>query len=990
METSTGPLGKHVMSSRQDPSAPSGRKRNVGFIELPDEALDVFSHYTQLPDWDVVLVVSQVYDSYAVRMAEILQVPVLDAANRLSLLSCDRVIVGQRPMSLLATVREILEETPVEVVPVVDALRDLGISDMPASPRSEKPGDAERFTAPLDDGIWTDPEPAEASAQPAPDPGVDVNSTVEAGHGVDKVEAGAEVEPDAGGWASNRWPGAVDEITFIPRRDPVKADPEADPTEVVATDRPMGDPPAEDDPAETLGSTETADTAPAFNPVSAEVAEVDLSDPEVEDDAAADRPVEEDLADDGPADALAANRPAEETSDDDGPVRKRDSRQWTPRMVIPSGEARRSVDSTAVAASAEPAAEAPSGPAFDAGTLLGADLRERLGALALDENEDRLLREILQLAVRATHGQSGSIMLLDEDGENLRIAEAQGLSTEVVANTRRKVGKGVAGQVFASGTARIVRGHAPESVDHVEGRAYRESASVPILSDGRPIGVLNVNVDSEGFTLDDKALSLLTRFAKEASGAILKALDLRRLDGAQRQEALQRQVDRLMALQESLPSRIHAVGDALGAALAADFVHFFVVDPLGRRLELLTPPRGTAVWHPKSQPLDKGFLGWAVREGTPRLLGVAEDGREERAAMICLPIQSTRPHALVVLENVPLAGTSPEKIMDLLTRLVEHVEEIIGVEEGVDAQELLYQLKMRVSDQSPQLLPLPPVLRTRAALELAVQLLAGEAAIWVPPHGARPVTSEPHTARSANLLAEARASLDLLSELVQDRGAVAGGSDAAGWDAKAPRGPAPYVGVSASGDAEGVLLLFFSPDETVGSPAQVPAQVLLEVLVKISEVCSAGGGEDIATAPEPAGGNPVVPNPRTAMGSKELEALVHQEWLRSRRYGHAFALTRFRLRTGGNEDPVDLRDFILREKRDVDLVAEARSGTYVVLSPEVDRNPDGISRRLSEKWRRRAGAEPLDVDQRVFPRDGHAERTYQAWLRGEEASGRAA
>ncbi len=657
-------------------------------------------------------------------------------------------------------------------------------------------------------------------------------------------------------------------------------------------------------------------------------------------------------------------------------------------MAIPSGEARRTADPAAMAVSADPVAEAPRGPAFDAGTLLGADLRERLGALALDANEDRLLREILQLAVRASHAQTGSIMLLDEDGENLRIAEAQGLSPEIVANTRRKVGEGVAGQVFASGTARIVRGNAPESADHAEGRAYRESASVPILSDGRPIGVLNVNVEAAGFTLDDKALSLLTRFAKEASGAILKALDLRRLDGAQRREALMRQVDRLMALQENLPSRLHAVGDALGAALAADFVHFFVVDPLGRRLELQTPPRGTAVWHPKSQPLDKGFLGWAVREGTPRLLGVAEDGRDERAAMICLPIQSTRPHALVVLENVPLAGTSPEKIMALLTRLIDHVEQIIGVEEGVDAQELLYQLKMRVTDQTPQFAPLPPVLRTRAALELAVQLLAGEAAIWVPPHGARPVTSEPHTARAANLLAEARASLDLLSELVQDRGAVAGGSDAAGWDAKAPRGPAPYVGVSTGGDEGGVLLLFFAPDETVGSPAQVPAQVLIEVLVKISEVCSTGGGEDIATAP--ATRPPVAPHSRSVLGSQELEALVHQEWLRSRRYGHAFALTRFRLKPGGNGNPADLREFILREKRDVDLMAEIRAEVFVVLSPEVDRNPEGLSRRLSEKWRRRAGAEPLEIDQRVFPRDGHAERTYQAWLRGEEASGRAA
>jgi len=327
-------------------------------------------------------------------------------------------------------------------------------------------------------------------------------------------------------------------------------------------------------------------------------------------------------------------------------------------------------------------------------------------------------------------------------------------------------------------------------------------------------------------------------------------------------------------------------------------------------------------------------------------------------------------------------------VMALLNRMIDHVQEIIGVEEGVDAQELLYQLKMRVTDQMPQLAPLPPVQRTRAALELAVQLLAGEAAIWVPPHGARPVTSEPHTSRAANLLAEVRASLDLLSELVQDRGAVAGGSDAPGWDAKAPRGPAPYVGVSA-GSEQGVLLLFFSPDETVGSPAQVTAQVLLEVLAKISEICSPGFTEKVAAAAPPAR-KPVAPNSQAVMDAKEMDALIHQEWLRSRRYGHAFALTRFRLKAGDEAGPARLGDFILREKRDVDLMAEVRPGAFVVLSPEVDRNPDGLRRRLSEAWRRRPGAAALEVEQRVFPRDGHAETLYHAWVRGEEASSRAA
>ena len=90
------------MFTSGDESATPRRKRNLGFIELPDHALDVLSHYTQRADWDVVLVVGHARDSHVMRMAEILQIPAMDAPERLPLLGCDRVIVNDQTASLLA------------------------------------------------------------------------------------------------------------------------------------------------------------------------------------------------------------------------------------------------------------------------------------------------------------------------------------------------------------------------------------------------------------------------------------------------------------------------------------------------------------------------------------------------------------------------------------------------------------------------------------------------------------------------------------------------------------------------------------------------------------------------------------------------------------------------------------------------------------------------------------------------------------------------
>ena len=71
--------------------APS--KKVIGFIELPDDALDLFGHYARRPDWEVGVVVSIDGQSYAARMAGILTIPLLDRPNRPALVTCDRLIV---------------------------------------------------------------------------------------------------------------------------------------------------------------------------------------------------------------------------------------------------------------------------------------------------------------------------------------------------------------------------------------------------------------------------------------------------------------------------------------------------------------------------------------------------------------------------------------------------------------------------------------------------------------------------------------------------------------------------------------------------------------------------------------------------------------------------------------------------------------------------------------------------------------------------------
>ena len=500
----------------------SSPKKIIGFIELPDEALDLFGHYARRPDWEVGVVVSIDGQSYAARMAGILKIPLLDRPNRPALVTCDRLIVGKKP-GLRATVQELLDDTQVEVVPVEAALADLAAAAKSAQKQA--------------------PEAAKPAKQ---------------------TEAPKET-PHA---------GAV--------------------------------PPARKAPPARKRTAPARPGTPAQRPIPA-------------------------------------------------------SSQPAIPQVAPAGASESRI--------------------FDAGTLLGADFRSKLQSLSLEDG-DRLLREILELAVKVTHADSGSIMLVDETETHLRIAVANGLPEWVVTHTRQEVGKGIAGKVFATGEPQIVHGHlsGPQATSADVRPSLRDAACVPIPGKDGPIGVLNLNVESEGRRLDRSAIPLMKAFAREVSGAILKAISLKRLSGKVQREVAIRQVERLMSLQQNLNSRLLSVSDVMGQSLAADFTHCMVVDAAIEYLEMADAGKDPNGIHSRRQPIDRGFAAWVLRQEAPCVLegGVGED----RAAIAYLPLSSGRPIAVFCFERISLERTTALQILQFLTEAKEIIEALLALEDS--------------------------------------------------------------------------------------------------------------------------------------------------------------------------------------------------------------------------------------------------------------------------------------------------------------------
>jgi len=100
-----------------------------------------------------------------------------------------------------------------------------------------------------------------------------------------------------------------------------------------------------------------------------------------------------------------------------------------------------------------------------------------------------LLEVLLARAIALAHADTGSIMLVGDDG-SLTIAVARGLPDDVVASARVAEGEGIAGWVLATGQPVVVE----DLVEKAQGQRHgvRSAISVPLADEDGIVGVLNV------------------------------------------------------------------------------------------------------------------------------------------------------------------------------------------------------------------------------------------------------------------------------------------------------------------------------------------------------------------------------------------------------------------------------------------------------------------------------------------------------------------
>ena len=137
-------------------------------------------------------------------------------------------------------------------------------------------------------------------------------------------------------------------------------------------------------------------------------------------------------------------------------------------------------------------------------------------------NQDKLCDLILEAAVIESNSDRASLMLLERDGY-LHIKSSLGIPKRIATNTRIRLGHGISGKVAKTAKLIIIsKGYKIPAYTKkfLRGLGIKSALSIPLMSDGTVLGVLNLAKRHNKPLFDKEDAELLSILAYEAGTAI--------------------------------------------------------------------------------------------------------------------------------------------------------------------------------------------------------------------------------------------------------------------------------------------------------------------------------------------------------------------------------------------------------------------------------------------------------------------------------------
>jgi len=223
-------------------------------------------------------------------------------------------------------------------------------------------------------------------------------------------------------------------------------------------------------------------------------------------------------------------------------------------------------------------------------------LRLVIDLTSSDLDLGEVLRRVPALVTEATGSDVCFVHLVDDERQRVVLAGATPPFDDVVGTVELAIGEGVAGWVARNAKPAVIpdkwKDQRYRYIPALRGEDYRSLVSVPMLVEGRVVGVLNVHSVKER-SYDDDDLVLLTGVATLVARSVEKAQLHRRL--AEREEALEGFAARTVEAQEK--ERRHLAGeihDGISQRLVSLWYHLLAAEVAGDDSEVLQRELGVA------------------------------------------------------------------------------------------------------------------------------------------------------------------------------------------------------------------------------------------------------------------------------------------------------------------------------------------------------------------------------------------------------------
>ncbi len=194
-------------------------------------------------------------------------------------------------------------------------------------------------------------------------------------------------------------------------------------------------------------------------------------------------------------------------------------------------------------------------------------LREIVDSLYLVTDRKELTSVILKLVIEFTGAQRSSLMLVNEQENNLRVEAASGMDEEVIRKIRVPIGSGVSGYVVRSGKAVIISGRAnPGQYKKPMERDDAKSAmSVPLKVDNKVFGVINVSSSESPDLYSHEDLEFLSGFASLAAEVIHKSLEYECIRSDAAKFSFWKEIDEMIVSETSDEKSLDAIAKRIAS-----------------------------------------------------------------------------------------------------------------------------------------------------------------------------------------------------------------------------------------------------------------------------------------------------------------------------------------------------------------------------------------------------------------------------------------